>query len=398
MTFSNHHKIRILHVVGGMNRGGIETWLMHILRHIDIQQFQMDFLVHTEQTCAYDNEIRALGSKIISCVGTSKPWLYAQNFKRILRENDPYQIVHSHVHHFSGYILYLAYQAGVPICIAHSHVDSSALEANRAWLRRLYLVFTKYLIARHASVGLGCSHVANADLFGLNWRSDPRWQLLYYGINLAPFQKRIDPGKIRSELNIPVDAFVIGHVGRFEPQKNHRFLLEIFALIAKQEQQAYLLLVGEGVLRPSIDKQVREMGLADRVIFAGSRPDVPELMQGAMDVFLFPSQYEGLPLVLLEAQAAGLPCLISDVITQEVEVVKLLIKRLSLSHSVSQWAIELWGLRNVVSDQTNALELLATSPFTIETSLKKLENLYQTEFAKKILYEPEERLLQDICR
>src|SRR6476469_699947 len=132
--------IRILHVVGGMNRGGVETWLMHVLRNIDRDRFHMDFLVHTEQACSYDEEIRALGSRIIPCVGSnSKPWLYAQNFKHILHEYDTYEIIHSHVHHYSGHILRLAHKAGIPIRIAHSHLDSSPLEAKSGWLRRFYL-------------------------------------------------------------------------------------------------------------------------------------------------------------------------------------------------------------------------------------------------------------------
>lgn len=383
----NQDRLRILHVVGGMNRGGIETWLMHILRHIDSDRFQMDFLIHSTEACAYDEEILSVGSKIIPCLKPSQPWLYAFNFQRILREYGPYDIVHSHVHHFSGYVLRLAQKAGIPIRIAHSHLDSSALESNTGKHRHLYLALMKSFITRYATIGLGCSQVANADLFGANWKSDPRWQLLYYGINLTPFQEPIDAVEVRSEFNIPADAFVIGHVGRFDAQKNHQFLLKIFALVARLAPQAYLLLVGEGVLQPKIKQLAFDLGIANRVIFAGSRPDVPRLMRGAMDIFLFPSLCEGLPLVLLEAQAAGLACLASDAITQEVEIVKPLVKRLSLSQPVSNWAREVLTWRNQVSSnaQTDALELVESSPFNIETSLKQLEKIYQAQFAKKVV-------------
>ncbi|MBR8834773.1 MAG: glycosyltransferase family 1 protein [Stigonema ocellatum SAG 48.90 = DSM 106950] len=379
--------IRILHVVGGMSRGGIETWLMHILRYIDRQNFQMDFLVHTEQPCAYDDEIYTLGSKIIPCLHPSRPWMYAHNFKRILCEYGPYDIVHSHVHHFSGYVLRLAEKAGVPVRIAHSHLDSSPLEAKAGLQRHLYLTLMKDLIARHATNGLGCSYLATLDLFGQNWKADPRWHILYYGIDLTPFREPINVVEVRSEFNLPADAFVIGHVGRFDPQKNHQFLLKIFALVASKEPQAYLLLVGEGPLRETIEQQALKIGVANRIIFAGSRPDVPRLMHGAMDVFLFPSLCEGLGLVLIEAQAAGLPCIFSDVVPQEADVVKPLMKRLSLSQSVSDWAVELLAWRNQVSQnvQNDGLKFIEGSPFNIETSVKQLEKIYQAQFARKVL-------------
>jgi glycosyltransferase involved in cell wall biosynthesis len=384
---NNQQHLRILHVVGGMNRGGIETWLMHILRHIDRDRFQMDFLVHTTEACAYDEEIFSLDSQILPCLKPSQPWLYALNFQRILREYGPYNIVHSHVHHFNGYVLRLAHQAGVPIRIAHSHLDSSALEADKGWYRHLYLGLMKSLIARHATIGLGCSKVANADLFGANWKTDPRWQLLYYGINLTPFLEPIDAVEVRSEFNLPVDAFVIGHVGRFDAQKNHQFLLKIFAEVSRLAPQAYLLLVGEGVLQPKIKQQAWEMGIADRVIFAGSRPDVPRLMRGAMDVFLFPSLCEGLGLVLIEAQAAGLFCIFSNVVPEEADLVKSLVKRLSLSQPVSDWARELLAQRDEIfkRTQTDALRYIKASPFNIETSLKQLEKIYQAQVAKEIV-------------
>jgi len=368
-----------------MNRGGIETWLMHILRHIDRDRFHMDFLVHTAEPCAYDDEVYAIGSKIIPCLNPSKPWLYASNFKRILREYGPYDIVHSHVHHFSGYVLWLAKQAGIPVRIAHSHNDTSAVEAKAVWHRRLYLALTKNWMARYATMGLGCSHKAVANLFGSDWQSDPRWRVLYYGINLTPFQKQVDSGSLHVELGIPTDAFVIGHVGRFAEQKNHVFLLEIAAEVAKREPKMRLLLLGEGSLRSDIEQKVLQVGLSDRVIFAGVRPDVPEIMGSIIDIFLFPSLHEGLGLVLIEAQAAGLPCIFSSVVPDEADVVKPLVRRLSLSQPASEWAETVLAQRNLPSaiTQFDALSLVENSPFNIQTSAKQLENIYQAQFTKE---------------
>ncbi|NEQ28454.1 MAG: glycosyltransferase family 1 protein, partial [Microcoleus sp. SIO2G3] len=169
LTVNQNHtsanKLRILHVVASMNRGGIETWLMDILRHIDRDRFQMDFLVHTTQPCAYDEEIRSFNSQIIPCLHPSRPWTYASNFKRILREYGPYDIVHTHVHLFSGYVLRLARQAGVPVRIAHTHTDTSSIDAKAGWFRRMYYNLAKSWINHHATVGLGTSFKAVADLF-----------------------------------------------------------------------------------------------------------------------------------------------------------------------------------------------------------------------------------------
>jgi glycosyltransferase involved in cell wall biosynthesis len=379
MTLAEQLSIRILHVVGGMNRGGTETWLMHILRHIDRERFQMDFLVHTAQLCAYDDEIRALGSKVIPCpLSRSKPWLYARNFKRILRECGPYDIVHSHVHHFSGYVLRLAKQVGVPVCIAHSHLDTSNVDAQAGLLRRGYLNLMQQWIACYATIGMAASQKAAVALFGSTWDADPQRQILYCSVDLTSFQKLVDSVAVRTELGIPPDAFVISHVGRFDAQKNHGFLVEIAAEVAKREPSMRLLLLGHGSLRPNIEQKVAQLGLTDRTIFAGVRHDVPRIMQGAMDVFLFPSLHEGLPLALLEAQAANLPCIFSDNITDEVEVVKPLMRRISLSQPPSTWAEAVLATRETasVNKQPEALNKMIHSPFNIMKGLANLTDVY----------------------
>ncbi len=382
---SKTRPLRILHVVGGMTRGGIETWLMHILRHTDRQQLQMDFLVHTRQPCSYDPEVLALGSRLICCDSVGQPLKYARQIRKILDATGPYDVVHSHVHHFSGFVLRIAKQAGVPVRISHSHIDTSAVEAIASPLRRLYLILMRRWIQRYATLGFGCSQDAAANLFGDRWMQDERWQTLYYGIDLEPFQRQYNAQALRSALGIPPDAVVIGHIGRFVEQKNHAFLLKIAADLARKQPRLHLLLVGEGVLQKTIRQEVARLGLTNQTTFAGVRPDIPDLLKGVVDAFVFPSLFEGLGIVLIEAQAAGLPCFISDNIPLEADVVPSLVHRLSLSQSAAEWVSQIQAVLShpaAISAQ-HALEIVQNSPFNINRSAQQLQEIYlkQTEGA-----------------
>ena len=299
---------RILHVVGGMNRGGIETWLMHVLRNIDRSRFQNDFLVHTEQRCAYDDELLSLGSRLLPCPFAHQPLAYASHFRSLVAENGPYDVVHSHVHYFNGFVLRLAKAAGVPQRIAHSHNDPGFAEAHRGILRRGYTFLGSRWIQHYATRGAAASRRAAASLFGENWQRNSRWRTLSYAIDLTPFERRIDRAEVCGELGVPPDAFLIGHAGRFVPQKNHPLVLQIArSLITGNRPDTHLVLLGDGPLRPEIERQATELGIGHAVHFLGVRADVPRIMLGAMDLFLFPSHFEGLGLVAVEAQAAGLP-------------------------------------------------------------------------------------------
>jgi glycosyltransferase involved in cell wall biosynthesis len=390
--FMIHRPIRILHIVGAMVRAGTETWLMHILRQIDREQFQMDFLVFTDQPCPYDDEIRSLGSQIIPCdVELLKPWNFVSNFKQVLRDYGPYDIVHSHVHHFSGLVLWAAKQAGVGIRIAHSHNDTSPVDSQASILRRLYILLSENWIKSHATLGLAASKVAADNLFGSSWQQNPYRKILCCGIDLSIFRtpQKIDGADLRKKLDIPSDALVFGHVGRFENQKNHCFLIEVAAQVIKQQPKAYFLLIGDGPLRSDIEAIVANLGLDGRIMFVGLRSDVPQLMMGVMDAFVFPSLYEGLGLALVEAQAAGLPCILSDVIPIEADIVQPLIKRISLTKKVDYWASQLIAHYQAASSvaKSDALDLVNQSFFNIETSLQQLTTIYQAQFSEKQEYE-----------
>ena len=361
-----------------MNRAGVETWLMHVLRNMDRKRIAMDFLVHTEQPGAYENEICSLGSKVIRCLNAQNPLAYRRNFERVIREHGPYDIIHSHVHHFSGFLLKLSQAAGIPARIVQSHCDTAYRLSAAGSLRRAYLGISRRWISRYATLGLAVSRDSARDLFGPRWETDDRWRIFRLGFDLTPFRQTTDREGVRAELGIPVDAFVVGHIGRFNEQKNHAFLVQIAYELIRLEPRACVLLIGEGHLRPMVERRLAELRISDRVLLLGSRPDVPRLMLGAMDVFALPSLFEGLPVVLIEAQAAGLPSVISDVVTDEGDIVKPLIRRLPLSRSASDWAQALLdaGRRRPV-DQSRALELMEQSPFDIGVSLAELMRIYE---------------------
>jgi glycosyltransferase involved in cell wall biosynthesis len=350
---------------------------MHVLRHIDREQFQLDFLVHTPEPCAYDNEVRALGGRILPCLGYTRPWNYARNFRRVIAANGPYDIVHSHVHHYNGYTLRLAKQAGVPGRIAHSHIDASVQDMSPSTLRWTYLTTARRWIRRFATLGLAASGKAAEALFGPTWQSGLPCRMLYCGIDLAPFQTEKD-SSIREGLQLPPDAFVIGHVGRFDEQKNHIFLLDIFRKVADANPRARLLLIGDGPLRPSIERRATVLGLTQHVVFAGLRTDVPRVLLGAVDVFVMPSLYEGLPLAGIEAQAAGLPCVVSDAITRELDVLPQMIRRLPLSTPASVWADSVLAAKALAATigRGQALKALEHSRFNITSSVAHLQRIY----------------------
>jgi glycosyltransferase involved in cell wall biosynthesis len=371
-------RLRILHVLGGLNRGGVETWLLNVMRTIDRRRFEMHFLVHTAEPGAYDAAVRGLGGRIIPCPNPSSPWRYGRALRRVLREHGRYDVVHSHVHHFSGHVLGVARSAGVPTRIAHSHTDSSLEDAEAGAGRRLYLRTMRRWIHRHASAGFAASRPAAAALYGAGWEADPRWRVLYYGIDLAPFAGDVDRRQVRRALGLPEAGLVIGHVGRFVRQKNHEFLLRVAAEAARRDPRVRLLLVGEGPLRPTIEGEVERAGLGPLVVFAGGRADVATVMRGAMDVFVFPSRWEGLGIVLLEAQAAGLPCVLSDVVPDEADVSPGSTRRLSLHEPPEQWARAVMeaARRTSPTARPAALARMGGGRFDIRTCARDLADAY----------------------
>jgi glycosyltransferase involved in cell wall biosynthesis len=374
------NQIRVLHVVGSMVSGGVETWLLQVLRHIDRDRFHLDILVHTDQPGDYDDEVRKLDSEIFPCVEPKRPFLYSKKFATIVNRDGKYDVVHSHVDRFSGYVMRLAAKNEIPVRITHSHLDASSSNAKAGIRRRGYLRVMGNWINRYSTIGLAASEPAGRALFERKWGADPRLRTLYCGIETAPFQGVARRRELRREFRIPDDSFVVGHVGNFRPQKNHEFIVEIARDLLNREPASYFLLIGDGPLRPMIEAKVSSIGLSDRVIFAGRRADVSQLLNGAIDVFLFPSLFEGLPLSLLEAQAAGLRSVVSAEITTEADVVPSLIDRLPVSMPAAEWACAVLAARSASNvSRSVALKQFESSPFDIRQSVASLEAIYASD-------------------
>jgi len=361
-----------------MSPGGTETWLLNVLSHIDRSRFHIDFLVHKMEQCEYDDAVRACGSQIIPCPGISRPWVYERNLSRILEQCGPYDIVHSHVHHFSGIVLKTARRAGVRVRIAHSHSDTKHTNKQASICRRLYLNISARWIQQNATLKLAASHLAASALFGDTWETDQNTLILYCGVDLAPFRLPVDRNDARKQLGIPEKALVLGNVGRLVNVKNHLLILRAAAKLVERGLDVRVLLVGDGPLRLDIERETHELGLGGRVVMTGFRSDVARIMRGVMDVFVFPSHNEGLGLALIEAQAAGLSCMISDAIPEEADLVKPMIRRLAVSAPVEDWAdeIERFHKRHAKTDQAEMLRVVEQSPFNIRASARELQELY----------------------
>jgi len=298
---------------------------------------------------------------------------------RIIREYGPYDVIHSHVHHFSGYVLKIAKSVSIPVRIAHSHNDTLSLQKKGSFKRRLYRNLMKKWIDKYSTVGLAASGKAAYALFGCNWNLKPWIKIHYYGIDLDPFRGNYNLREIRSELGIDEKSFVIGHIGRFEEQKNHVFVIDIFEKVVKRDQKAVLLLVGNGSLLPNIKKKVADINLKNKVCFAGIRKDIPRILIGAIDVLILPSLFEGLPLVALEAQAAGKWLIRSEEITGEGDIVPAFVKKISHEMPAERWADAILRIKaeSHSAKYSGGPEVMKESQFNILNGLKELEKYYE---------------------
>ncbi|WP_341961928.1 glycosyltransferase family 1 protein [Planococcus maritimus] len=359
--------IRILQVVPVMNTGGIETQVMNFYRNIDKSKVQFDFLIHGKQKGFYDSEILSLGGKIFNVPSFNpfKQWSYNKALEAFFAEHNNYKVVHSHINTFSTYPLRAAKLEGIPIRIAHSHIAYPRFDYKTPFKK-----YAKANLLNYATHYFACSNLAGEWLYG---KKDNEFVVLKNSVDLEKFS--FNP-KIRDDIRTKYSLsnnLVIGHVGRLNKQKNHQFILEIFKEVNINNPNTKLVLVGDGELRGSIEKQIKLLGLKDSVILMGVRSDIPDLLQ-AMDLFLFPSLYEGLPVTLIEAQTVGLPCIVSTNITKEVAVTDL-IEYCSLKEPVKTWAQKIdEKLKNY--NRGSSQEKITNAGYDIKKTTKWLENFY----------------------
>ena len=362
--------IRVLHVIGIMNRGGAETMIMNLYRHIDRSKVQFDFVENENDGAYFDAEILDLGGKVYHCPRfTGNNFLaYKRWWKEYFDTHHKYSAVHGHIGSTAAFYLKEANKHGLTT-IAHSH---SAGTKNAKQILYDILSFPTRNIADYLFM---CSEQAGISRYGEQAaRDSKRAFLLPNAIDTKAFcfSGNIRKQK-RQELDIDDETFVVGHVGRFADVKNHLFLLDVFKEISLLRPAAELLLVGDGELRSSVEKKAVDLGLQSRVIFTGDRSDVNELMM-AMDVFVFPSKYEGLPVTLVEAQCSGLPCVIADTIPSDSILNNELIRVRSLHETASEWAGEVLQCRS--EERTVCADIIKKAGFDIEESAKWLEEFY----------------------
>lgn len=359
--------IRILQCVNIMDRAGLENMLMNYYRNIDRTKIQFDFLTHREEKGAYEDEIISMGGKVYHA-----PRLYPQNYplyfkwmKNFFTEHPEYKIVHSHIDAMSYFPLLAAKKAGVPIRIAHSH--SSKLDRD---IKLPIKYFALKKLPFVSNVYCACGQKAGQFMFG-----NRCFSVIHNAIDLQKFSyDELKRKSKRDELDIEGDIFVIGHVGRYCYIKNQLFLIDVFSKVLQERQNCMLLLIGNGPDEAKIKLKINTLGINDKVRLLKNRDDVNELYQ-VMDVFVMPSLFEGLPVVGVEAQANGLPCILSNQISNEV-ILSDCVQMLDLGAGISAWKNAIMSANSKRSlDSINQLE---ANGYNVVRESKKLSEYYNS--------------------
>ena len=359
--------IRVAQVIGKTAMGGVESIIMNLYKNIDRSEVQFDFFVENESMIINKEKIEAMGGKVIIIPKYTKIFTFVKTLKKLFQKGH-YDIVHSNMNALSVFPLMAAKKAGIKVRIAHSHSTSNKREWKKNLIKNMLRPFSK-VYATHL---FACSQLAGEWLFGKKAQASGKVTIINNAINFEKFKyKEEDRNQIRREYNLE-NKFVIGHVGRFMQQKNHKFLINVFNELVKQRNDCVLFLVGEGELEEEIHNYVTKLGISDNVIFAGVRSDV-EKLYNAFDCFVLPSLYEGLGMALIEAQASGLNCLTSNFVPNEVDIGGK-IKFLNLVRD--EWVKELLTLSFVCNRKK--VKNIECEQYDIKKEARKLLGIYKS--------------------
>ncbi len=358
--------VNILYVNGGlMNRGGVEAFMMNYIRHMDKNKVHIDVAVKGLEKAAYDDELDSLGCKLYRLPEKSRhPIAYQKKLSQALRSGH-YDIVHSHADAMGCWILKVAKECGVPIRIAHSH-NTQHLATNP--IKFQFNEFARKNINKYATDRFACSDEAGKWLFG-----DAPFKVIHNAIDSDTFAFNATKRQaIRDKYGIRKDTILLGHVGRFDNQKNHAFLLSVFAELVKMNDNYKLMCIGDGWLRDDIERQIKDSGLNDKVILAGWQENTADFYN-AFDLYVFPSLFEGLSFVLIEAQANGLSCICSDGVPRETDLSGTdKMRYLPLDKQI--WVEEL--LKAGKPDRYDGRKSVIEQGYDIDHEAKKLEDMY----------------------
>ena len=362
--------LRVLHSVSNMARAGIETMLMNYYREIDRSRIQFDFLANKPVPGEYDGEIRDMGGQVFVCPGLNP--LYFPRYRRFVADlvhNSPEtKIVHAHNEAMGYYALQSAKDAGIRVRIAHAH-NTQIIRDYKYPLKMI----CKQLLPGAATDYWSCGRDA-----GIYYYGEERWKssghTLHNAIDLSRFAFRQEERERLRRQHGLGNCFVIGHVGRFNVQKNHTRLLDIFAEITKTVPDARLALIGTGELEESVKEKAQALGIQDKTLFLGQMADVSGWYH-AMDCFVLPSLFEGLPVVGIEAQATGLPCFFSDQVTDEV-LLSPGARRVPLRAEDAEWAREILAARDPDTDRIQAIDIVREAGYDIHVEARKLQEIY----------------------
>ena len=364
---------RILHVVGGMNRAGAETMLINLFRHIDRTKFQFDFIYFTDKECDYDNDILELGGRIFRITKTNALAKMYQLYK-ILREKGPYLAIHSHTNYNSFMYHIPACFAGVKNRITHSHCSNSLYSKSRTG--RAYLRVSERLNQWFSNRFIACGNAAGQFLFPNVDQS--KITILPNALNLNTY---INPDlnhflSIRDSLSISSVTPLIVQIGRLSTVKNFDFTIDLAAYLKRIGKPYQFAFLGNGELWEELSQKVNKLNLNDCIHFMGVREDIPQILNEASCVIM-PSLFEGFPVVLVEAQASGTPCLISDTISEDVDFGLGLVHRCSLKASFKDWDMALDRVLNgLTASKDKIKEVLTEKGFSVTKSVRQLEGIY----------------------